>query len=89
MDLTPGTPALVIGGDARAAAQVASLLSAGAVVTVVAPTATASIEDLADRGLITWLAREADMTDVHRRRHRPHGPRRSHQLPTASSTAAS
>jgi uroporphyrin-III C-methyltransferase len=64
MDLTPGTPALVIGGDARAAAQVASLLNGGAVVTVVAPTATASIEDLADRGLITWLAREADMTDV-------------------------
>jgi uroporphyrin-III C-methyltransferase len=64
MDLTPGTPALVIGGDARAAAQVASLLNAGAAVTVVAPTATASIEDLADRGLITWLAREADMTDV-------------------------
>ncbi len=66
MDLTPGTPALVIGGDARAAAQVASLLSAGAVVTVVAPTATASIEDLADRGLITWLSREADISDVHR-----------------------
>jgi len=64
MDLTPGTPALVIGGDARAATQVAALLKAGAVVTVVAPTATASIEDLADRGLITWLAREAEMSDV-------------------------
>ena len=64
MDLTPGTPALVIGGDARAAAQVASLLDARAAVTVVAPTATASIEDLADRGLITWHAREADLDDV-------------------------
>lgn len=64
MDLTPGTPALVIGGDARAAAHVATLLEAGAVVTVIAPTATASIEDLADRGLITWHAREADMGDV-------------------------
>lgn len=65
MDLTPGTSALVIGGDARAAAQVATLLAADAVVTVVAPTATASIEDLADRGLITWHAREADMSDIH------------------------
>lgn len=64
MDLRPGTPALVIGGDARAAAQVATLLGAGAVVTVIAPTATASIEDLADRGLITWHTREADMADV-------------------------
>ncbi|VXC38268.1 uroporphyrinogen-III C-methyltransferase [Aeromicrobium sp. 9AM] len=64
MDLTPGTPALVIGGDARAAGQVATLLSAGAVVTVIAPTATASIEDLADRGLITWHAREAEMADI-------------------------
>ncbi|WP_332664788.1 uroporphyrinogen-III C-methyltransferase [Aeromicrobium sp.] len=64
MDLTPGTSALVIGGDARAAGQVATLLEAGAVVTVVAPSATASIEDLADRGLITWHPREADMADV-------------------------
>lgn len=65
MDLTPGTPALVIGGDARAAAQVATLLEAGAVVTLIAPAATASIEDLADRGLITWHQRDADMADVH------------------------
>lgn len=65
MDLTPGTAALVIGGDAPAAAQVATLLAAGAVVTVVAPAVTASIEDLADRGLITWHAREADMSDIH------------------------
>ncbi|KQV75054.1 uroporphyrinogen-III C-methyltransferase [Aeromicrobium sp. Root344] len=64
MDLTPGTAALVIGGDARAAAQVVALLEGGAVVTVVAPTVTASIEDLAERGLITWHAREPDMDDV-------------------------
>jgi uroporphyrin-III C-methyltransferase len=64
MDLTPGTPALVIGGDVRAAAQVAMLLEAGAVVTVIAPTATATIEDLADRGLISWLTREAEMSDI-------------------------
>lgn len=64
MDLTPGTPALVIGGDARAAGQVATLLDARAVVTVIAPSATAAIEDLADRGLITWHAREAELDDV-------------------------
>lgn len=64
MDLTPGTPALVIGGNARAAAQVASLLDARANVTVIAPSATASIEDLADRGLLTWHAREAELDDV-------------------------
>jgi uroporphyrin-III C-methyltransferase len=65
MDLTRGTPALVIGGDARAAAQIATLLEDGTVVTVVSPSATASIEDLADRGLITWHARDADITDIH------------------------
>lgn len=64
MDLTPGTPALVIGGDGRAASQIASLLEAGALVTVVAPAVTASIEDLADRALITWHAREATMSDI-------------------------
>ena len=64
MDLTPGTSALVIGGDGRAAAQVATLLEAGATVTVIAPSATASIEDLAARGLITWQAREVDMDDI-------------------------
>jgi uroporphyrin-III C-methyltransferase len=65
MDLIPGTPALVIGGDARAAGQIASLLGAGAVVTVVTPTATASIEDLADRGLISWHQREVEIADIH------------------------
>lgn len=64
MDLNPGTAALVIGGDARAAAQVATLLGAGAVVTVIAATVTASIEDLADRGLITWHPREPEMADI-------------------------
>jgi uroporphyrin-III C-methyltransferase len=64
VELRPGTPTLVIGGDARAAGQVAALLEARAVVTVIAPDATAAIEDLADRRLITWHRREADLGDV-------------------------
>jgi len=45
----------VIGGDARAAAEATSLLDQGAAVTVVAAEVTAAIQDLADRGLLTWL----------------------------------
>lgn len=63
--ITTGAPALVIGGDARAAGQASTLLEAGALVTVIAPQATAMIEDLADRGLIQWHAREARLDDVH------------------------
>lgn len=59
-----GHPALVVGGDIAAAGQVAALLEAGAVVTVVATHVTASIKDLIDRGLVTWLAREVDVTDI-------------------------
>lgn len=65
VDRLAGRAGLVVGGDARAAVQVQSLLDAGAVVTVVAPEATASIEDLADRGLLTWHARDLTLDDVH------------------------
>lgn len=65
MDLNVrGLDAVVAGGDTRAAIQVASLLDSGAVVTVIAPEATATIEDLADRGLITWLRRDATPDDL-------------------------
>ncbi|MGJ9422168.1 uroporphyrinogen-III C-methyltransferase [Aeromicrobium sp. CF3.5] len=63
-DRLVGRAGLVVGGDARAAVQVQSLLDAGADVTVVAPDVTASIEDLADRGLLTWLARDLTLDDV-------------------------
>lgn len=63
--ITIGAPALVIGGDARAAGQASTLLEAGALVTVISPRATAMIEDLSERGLITWHAREARLDDVH------------------------
>lgn len=62
--ITTGTPALVIGGDARAAGHAATLLEAGAVVTVIAHHVTAMIEDLAARGLIAWHARDVSLSDV-------------------------
>lgn len=65
VDRLAGRSGLVVGGNARAAVQVQSLLDAGAVVTVVATEVTASIEDLADRGLLTWHDRELTLDDVH------------------------
>ena len=60
MDLNvTGMNAAVVGGDIRAAGQVAALLDGGATVTVVAAEVTATIEDLADRGLVTWTPRDA------------------------------
>lgn len=64
-DQLAGQPVLVVGGDLRAAVQVTSLLDAGAAVTVVATAVTATIEDLAHRGLLTWLEREVRLDDVH------------------------
>lgn len=64
-DRLSGRAGLVVGGGARSAVQVQSLLDAGAVVSVVAPEVTASIEDLADRGLLTWHARDLTLDDVH------------------------
>ncbi|MCW2799749.1 MAG: cobA [Aeromicrobium sp.] len=65
MDLNVrGMDTVVLGGDTRAAIQVASLLDSGAIVTVIAPSATATIEDLADRGLITWLHRDVAPDDL-------------------------
>ncbi|AWB93641.1 uroporphyrinogen-III C-methyltransferase [Aeromicrobium chenweiae] len=50
-----GMDAAVVGGDIRAAGQVSALLAGGARVTVVAAELTASLEDLAHRGLLAWL----------------------------------
>jgi uroporphyrin-III C-methyltransferase len=49
-----GLDVAVVGGDTRAAARVAALLDDGATVTVVAAEVTATIDDLAARGLVTW-----------------------------------
>ena len=59
LDVT-GMRAVVVGGDLRAAGQVSSLLDGGAMVTVVAAEVTASIDDLAARGLVTWITRDAE-----------------------------
>ncbi|KWX57520.1 hypothetical protein ASJ79_11240 [Mycobacterium sp. NAZ190054] len=56
-----GRAAVVFGGGGAAARHVASLLHADAAVTVVHDAAEATIEDLADRGLIAW--RRRDFTD--------------------------
>ncbi len=55
---------LVLGGDELAAVEVARLLSAGAHVTVHAARACAYVEDLAARGLVSWVRREAGPEDV-------------------------
>lgn len=59
-----GARALVLGGDELAARDVARLLSAGAHVTVHAELACAYLEDLATRGLVTWVRRDAGLQDV-------------------------
>ena len=65
MDLTVrGRHVLVTHGDARAAVRVAALLAEGARVTVLAPEAVATIDDLAARGLITWERRDPTTDDV-------------------------
>jgi uroporphyrin-III C-methyltransferase len=65
MDLNvTGMSTAVIGGDAHAATHIASLLDAGAAVTVFAAEVTATIDDLAARGLITWVARPSEPVEL-------------------------
>lgn len=59
-----GRHVLVVGGGTAALAQVASLRDGGAAVTVVAEQSVPSLEDLAERGLVTWHARAYDRADV-------------------------
>jgi uroporphyrin-III C-methyltransferase / precorrin-2 dehydrogenase / sirohydrochlorin ferrochelatase len=53
-----GRRVVVIGGGAVAARRIPRLLAVGADVLVVSPQVTASLQDLAAAGRITWLARE-------------------------------
>ncbi len=55
---------LVAGGGLRAAAAVSTALARGDRVTVVAPELVATLEDLADRHLVTWHARDLTLDDV-------------------------
>lgn len=59
-----GAHALVLGGDERAAVEVARLLSAGAHVTVHATGVCAYVEDLHARGLVVWVKRDAVLQEV-------------------------
>jgi uroporphyrin-III C-methyltransferase len=56
LDLT-GRRVLVVGGAADALGHVSALLGAGAHVEAVTPSAVPTLEDLADRGLLTWHRR--------------------------------
>ena len=55
---------LVVGGGLRAAAAVSAHLAQGHTVTVVAEELVATLEDLADRGLVSWHARALLLDDV-------------------------
>lgn len=52
-----GRPVLLVGAGPVAEGKIGGLLSAGAIVTVVAPAATPAIEKLADAGTIVWHRR--------------------------------
>ncbi len=59
-----GRPVLVVGGGPVAARRAKGLLDAGASVTVVAPEASPALLELAEAGLLTWLARPYTSADV-------------------------
>src|SRR5690349_8136408 len=59
-----GRRVLVAGGGDGLLGRVAALRDAGADIHVVAPTAAASIADLAERGLLRWDARPVTAADV-------------------------
>ncbi|GAA1757029.1 uroporphyrinogen-III C-methyltransferase [Pseudarthrobacter sulfonivorans] len=59
-----GRPVLVVGGGPVAARRAKGLLDAGARVTVVAPVASAALQELADAGLLTWEQRPYRPEDV-------------------------
>jgi uroporphyrin-III C-methyltransferase/precorrin-2 dehydrogenase/sirohydrochlorin ferrochelatase len=55
---------LVVGGGPVAARRAKGLLDAGALVTAVAPVASPALQEMADAGLLTWVARPYLPTDV-------------------------
>jgi len=59
-----GRTVLVAGGGENVVGRIAALRDAGADVHVVAPTAAASVADLADRGLVRWERRSVTADDV-------------------------
>jgi uroporphyrin-III C-methyltransferase/precorrin-2 dehydrogenase/sirohydrochlorin ferrochelatase len=59
-----GRPVLLVGAGPIAESKIGGLLSAGAVVTVVAPDATPGIQKLAEDGTIFWHRRAFDSRDL-------------------------
>jgi uroporphyrin-III C-methyltransferase/precorrin-2 dehydrogenase/sirohydrochlorin ferrochelatase len=59
-----GRPVLLVGAGPVGASKIGGLLSAGAVVTVVAPDATPAIQKLAQDGKIFWRQRAFDPRDL-------------------------
>ena len=59
-----GRPVLLVGAGPVGESKVGGLLSAGAVVTVVAPDATPVIRKLADDGKLVWRQREFNPNDL-------------------------
>jgi uroporphyrin-III C-methyltransferase/precorrin-2 dehydrogenase/sirohydrochlorin ferrochelatase len=59
-----GRPVLLVGAGPVGESKIGGLLSSGAVVTVVAPTATPAIQQLAEDGKIFWHQREFDPRDL-------------------------
>ncbi len=57
-------PALIVGGGAIAARKLELLSQAGAIVTVIAPSAKGGIAERAQSGSLRWLARRFEPTDV-------------------------
>jgi uroporphyrin-III C-methyltransferase/precorrin-2 dehydrogenase/sirohydrochlorin ferrochelatase len=60
-----GRPVLLVGAGPVGESKVSGLLSSGATVTVVAPTATPVVADLAAQGKLQWHQREFEPGDLH------------------------
>lgn len=61
-----GRRVVVVGGGPAAEAKVTGLLGTGAEIVVVAPEVVARLEELADAGTVTWVARRVRRRDLRR-----------------------
>jgi len=59
-----GKTAVVVGGGAVSQRKIGALLKAGALVTVIAPNATAAIQEWAAQGTLSWLKKRYASGDI-------------------------
>jgi|HubBroStandDraft_6_1064221.scaffolds.fasta_scaffold01357_14 precorrin-2 dehydrogenase/sirohydrochlorin ferrochelatase len=59
-----GRSCLVVGAGKIGESKIRSLLAAHATVRVVAPSATSAVSEWARAGIVTWVAREFDLSDL-------------------------